>query len=108
MPLIKYYIKGMLSNRNLWFWGVAFMLFWLVLGGFVFSRGIPSTPGALLAYTASWYGIIVTFSLSSLAISIAYTIYYASCSLVYAFKYTRLTPMSYVTTLIGSSSVLRL
>ena len=52
MPLIKYYIKGMLSNRNLWFWGVAFMLFWLVLGGFVFSRGIPSTPGALLAYVA--------------------------------------------------------
>jgi hypothetical protein len=103
---LKNYTKGILSNRNLWFWGVAFMLFWLVLGTFEFSTGLPATKDAVVPYTASWYGIIAVYSLSSLAISIAYTIYYASSSLAYSFRYTRLTPLSYVGTLIGSSSVL--
>jgi hypothetical protein len=104
--LFKYYTKGILSNRNLWFWGVAFMLFWVVIGAFEFSQGVPDTNGAPDAFTSSWYGIIALFSLSSLAISIAYTIYYASSSLAYSFKYTRLTPVSYIGTLIGSSSIL--
>jgi hypothetical protein len=106
MALVQYYIKGLLTNRNLWFWSVAFMLFWLVLGGYAFSQGVPRTTDALIPYTSSWYGIIVTYSLSSLAISIAFTIYYASSSLTYCFRYTRLTPISYVSTLVGSSSVL--
>ncbi|MDG6991435.1 MAG: hypothetical protein JRM99_08490 [Nitrososphaerota archaeon] len=104
--LLKDYTKGILSNRNLWFWGVAFMLFWLVLGAFEFSQAVPRSGDALLSFTSSWYGVIALYSLSSLAISIAYTIYYASSALAYGFRYTRLTPASYIGTLMGSSSAL--
>ena len=104
--LFGYYLKGILSNRNLWFWGVAFMLFWLFLYAFTFSQGVLQTQVALLQFSAISYGSIALFSLSSLAISIAYTIYYASSALVYGFRYTKLTPISYVGTLLGSSSVL--
>ena len=106
MALIRYYTKGILSNRNLWFWGVAFMIFWLVLGAYSFAHGIPNTKEALDAYTSSWYSTVALYSLSSLAISIVYSIYYASSSLAYCFRYTKLTPLSYVGTLVGSSSVL--
>jgi hypothetical protein len=104
VSLIKYYTKGILSNRNLWFWGVAIMLFWLVLGAYTFSQGLPQN--ALSGYTASWYGTITLYSLSSLAITVAYSIYFSGSSLVYSFKYTKLTPMSYTGSLLCSSSVL--
>src|SRR5579875_1208235 len=94
MALITYYTKGILTNRNLWFWGVAFMIFWLVLGAYSFAQGLPRQSNILVPYTASWYGTIALYSLSSLAISIAYSIYYAS------------SPLSYAGTLVGSSSVL--
>lgn len=104
--LLTYYTKGILSNRNLWFWGVAFMIFWLFLYAFSFAQGVPDTQVALLQFSAVSYGSIALFSLSSLAIAVAYTIYYSSSALAYGFRYTRLTPMSYVGTLIGSSSAL--
>lgn len=106
MAVFGYYTKGLLSNRNLWFWGVAFMLFWLLLGAYSFSSGVPRNILALKAYTATWFGTIALFSLSSLAISIAYSIYYSSYSLIYCFRHSRLTPASYVLNLIASSSVL--
>jgi hypothetical protein len=106
MALITYYTKGILTNRNLWFWGVAFMIFWLVLGAYSFAQGLPRQSNILVPYTASWYGTIALYSLSSLAISIAYSIYYASSSLAYSFRYTKLSPLSYAGTLVGSSSVL--
>ncbi|HZW54925.1 MAG TPA: hypothetical protein VFF30_01405 [Nitrososphaerales archaeon] len=106
MSLLKYYTKGILSNRNLWFWGVAFMIFWLFLYAFSFAQGVPKTQPALLEFSAFSYGSIALFSSSSLAISIAYSIYYASSSLVYSFRFTRLNLSSYIATLIGSSSAL--
>jgi ABC-2 type transporter len=106
MSLVKYYTKGILTNRNLWFWGVAFMIFWLFLYAFSFASQVPDTQPALLQFSAISYGSIALFSLSSLAISIAYSIYYASSSLAYSFRFTKLTPISYVGSLIGSSSAL--
>jgi hypothetical protein len=82
------------------------MIFWIVLGAYSFAQGIPDTKAAVGGYTASWYSTIALYSLSSLAISISYSIFYASSSLVYSFKYTKLKPISYVGTLLGSSSVL--
>ena len=86
MPLIKFYTKGILSNKNLWFWGVAFMIFWLFLYAFSFAAGVPDTRSALLQFSGISYGSIALFSLSSLAISIAYSISYASASLAYSFR----------------------
>lgn len=82
------------------------MIFWIILGAYSFSQGIPDTAVAVGSYTASWYSTIALYSLSSLAISISYSIYYASSALAYGFKYTKLKPISYVGTLVGSSSVL--
>ncbi len=92
MALITYYTKGILTNRNLWFWGVAFMIFWLVLGAYSFAQGLPRQSNILVPYTASWYGTIALYSPSS--------------SLAYSFRYTKLSPLSYAGTLVGSSSVL--
>lgn len=104
--LIKYYVKGILHNKHIWFWGIAFAVFWLLLSAFELSQNIAHTPDAMLTVTSSWFGIVALFSLSSIAISIAYTIYYASSSLSFSFKYTKLTPQSFVSTLVGSSAIL--
>ena len=104
--LTKYYVKGILSNRQIWFWGITFALFLLLIGAFELSQGIPNTKEAHSDVASSWFGIVALFSLSSIATSIAYTIYYASPSLAYSFKYTKLTPKSFVGTLIGSSTIL--
>ena len=84
------------------------MIFWIVLGAYSFAQGIPNTKDAVDDYTSSWYSTVALYSLSSLAISIVYSIYYASSSLAYCFRYTKLTPLSYVGTLVGSSSVLEM
>ena len=104
--LAKYYVKGILSNRQIWFWGITFAFFLLLLGAFELSQSVPNTNDAHSAVAASWFGIVALFSLSSIATSIAFTIYYASPSLAYCFKYSKLTPKSFVGALIGSSSIL--
>ena len=107
-PLIKNYVRGILTNRNLWFWGVAFMLFWLVLWASEFSGVGQATRGVLVPYVSASYGIVALYSISTLAISIAGSIYYSTHALAYGFHYTKLTPAAYLGTLIGSSSVLGL
>lgn len=104
--LTRYYVKGVFGNRHIWIWGIALAFFWLLMGAFVLSQNIPNTAQAMNEVTSSWFGIIALFSFSSIAVSMAYTIYYASSSLQYSFKYTKLTPRLLVSTLVGSSSLL--
>lgn len=105
--MFSYFLKSIVSNKSLWGWGVLFMVFWLVLGAFVFANGsLLNSERAALAYTSSYYGEISLFSFSSLAITISYTIYYGSSSLAYGFRYTRLSPSKYFFSLMGASSVM--
>lgn len=105
--LFTHYSKALLTNRALWGWGVAFMVFWLVIGGFVESTGLPKgDQAAALSYTASWYGLINLFSLSSLAISIAYSLMYSTHSLAYSFRFTKLKPSSYLINVVASSLIM--
>lgn len=104
--ILKYFLKSIIRNRSLWGWGVLFMVFWLALGAFLFSSDLPNDKTAILYYTSSYYGIVALFSFSSLAITISYTVYYGSSSLAYSFRYTRLTPMSYFSSLLAASSVM--
>jgi hypothetical protein len=107
MSLTKYYVKALITNKNLLFWGIAFMLFYAILGAYGFSSSLPlADQGVVLGYTSVWYALLVQFSLSSMAVSIAFAVIYASSSLAYSFRYTKLTPTSYISTLVGSSSVL--
>jgi hypothetical protein len=105
--LFTHYSKTLLTNRALWGWGVLFMIFWLIIGGLVESKGLPSGDHAVaLSYTASWYGLINLFSLSSLAISIAYSLIYSTHSLAYSFRYTKLKPSTYLINLVASSLIM--
>jgi len=104
--LFTHYSKTLLTNRALWGWGVLFMVFWLVIGGFVESTGLPKGDSAVaLNYTASWYGIINLFTLSSLGVSIAFSLIYSTHSLAYAFRYTKLKPLSYLANIVASSLI---
>ncbi|EQD39127.1 ABC transporter, partial [mine drainage metagenome] len=106
MNVLRPFLKAMLTNPSLWFWGVAFMAFWLVLGAFVFSSGLP--PTAIPGFTASWFAVISLFSLSTLAIGVSASIAYATAALAYAFRFTRLRPRDYLFSLLAGTGVLGL
>lgn len=103
--LLAHYTKSLLRNKNLWGWGVLLMLFYLVLGAFVMSSNIPKNTETAMPYTASWYATTNLFTLASMAISIAYSIIYGTNALAYSFRYTRLTPASYLANLVASSMI---
>ena len=105
MNVAKWYTKAMLSNPSIWFWGVGFMLFWLVIGAFVESQGQDLSGSGLLAYTVSWYVVIVLFSLSMFAVAIANSLTYGSAALAYTFRYSKLTPRGYFGSIVGGSAV---
>jgi hypothetical protein len=102
--LTKYYIKGIITNRQLWFWGIGFMVFFLFIGAFEFGQNV--TNAYSLQFTSGWYSIITVFSLSSLSITVAYTTYYASHSLAYSFRYTKLSPYGYLASVVAGAFVL--
>ena len=103
--LAKFFFKTLLTNRSLWGWGVAFMFFWLFMGAYVFGFNSSSHP--IAQYSAAiWYALIALISSSTLATSISYSIYYANSSLAYSFRYTKLSPFSYIGNLMGSTSII--
>jgi hypothetical protein len=104
--LWKWYTKALLTNRFLWSWGIAFMLFWLVIGAFLESQGFDLHGPSTLLYTSSWYAIIVILSLSMLAVAVSSSLTYGSAALSYSFRYTRLTPGGFLFSLVGGSAVL--
>lgn len=108
MNLWRPYAKAMLTNLSLWFWAVAFMAFWLGIGAFLESSGIGPGRAAIVAYTSSWYAVIVLIALSLLAAAIAGSFAYGSASLAYAFRWSRLTPKGYLASIVGGSAVLGL
>jgi hypothetical protein len=105
--LLTHYAKALLSNKNLWGWGVLFMAFWLVIGGIVESSQVPAhQPLAALDYTASWYALIALFSLASLGVTISFSLAYSTSSLSYYFRFTRLRPVTYMLDLLVSSTAI--
>ncbi len=108
MNLWRPYAKAMLTNASLWFWAVAFMMFWLAIGAFLESSGVGPARSAIVAYTSAWYAVIVLIALSLLAAAIAGSFAYGSASLAFAFRYTRLTPKGYLVSIIGGSAILGL
>ncbi len=103
MSLAAAYTRSVLRNRSLWFWGVVFMAFWFVLGAYVFSSGLATTPAAMVGYTASWYAVIALFSLTTLSMGIVVSITYGTSALAYGFRFTRLTPTGFVLALIAAA-----
>ena len=106
MSLAWPYTRAVLTNGNLWFWGVVFMAFWFVLGAYVFSGGLPPGRPAAVAYTSAWYAIIALFSLTTLSMGIATSISYGTSALAFGFRYTRLTPTRYALSLIVAAAAM--
>jgi hypothetical protein len=106
MMLARFHVKALLTNRSLWFWGVAFGIFWLVIGAFLESQGVSLTGPALSSYAAAWYVVIVLLSLSMLAGVISVSLTYGSFALAYSFRYTRLTPGGYFLSILTASGLL--
>jgi len=95
----KYYVKSTLTNPYVIGWGVIFVLFWALMGAFVFSaevkRMLPHIPEVmhyelLLRYTASWYGVLVKFTFAALAINLVYTFFFSMSSVIYTSKFTKM------------------
>jgi hypothetical protein len=106
MMLWKWFAKSMLTNRSLWFWGVAFGIFWLVIGAFLESGGLSLSGAGLLDYAGGWYVIMVLLSLSFLAGVISLSLTYGSYALAYAFRFTRLSPGGYFLSVLIASGTL--
>jgi hypothetical protein len=108
MSLAAPYVRSVLTNGSLWFWGVVFCAFWFVLGAYVFSSGLASGRDAELGYTSAWFAVIALFSLTTLAMAIAASITYGTSALAFGFRYTRLTPASFVLSLVAAAAVMGL
>ncbi len=102
--IARYFIKSLLLNKSLLGWGIGFMAFWIFMGAFVFGFNTDSRSGAL-AYTSIWFSLIGLISGSVVATSIAHSVYYANSSLSYAFRYTKLKPISYISEMMISASL---
>jgi hypothetical protein len=81
------------------------MFGWLLLIAYVLSAKATGTEAYLLPQVAVWYGYITVAVFAVLAMTVVASISYSTQSLAYSFKYTKLSPISYVLNLMGGSSV---
>jgi len=116
----KFYLKSLIKDPYYWFWAVFFMLFWLVMGAFIYGSTVtkdslrgdlakiipPSTPifesiledmwnKSILHYTGSWYSCIALYSLSTIAMGLVYYIYYSTIPIRYLTKYSKASPIRF-------------
>ena len=89
-------VKSLLTNPHLLGWGVLFIEFWVFLWIFVFT---PSELGgcmeALVVNSAVAMAYLGMISLSSIAVSLTYDIFWASAAARYVNRFTRLSSRRY-------------
>jgi len=88
--------KRMLTRIELIFWSILFVEFWVAMWILVFAKYTPPIKEAQVAQVSTAYGSLLLISLSSVAVSIAYTTLYASKAVRYVTKFTRLSPLKYL------------
>jgi hypothetical protein len=104
--LLKYFAKALLSNKRLWVLGIVQMGGWLCFIAAVGTGGTVIPANLLVPYAGVWYGYIALASLSTLAVTIAGSILYSNASLAYGFRYTKLSPASYLSNMVVSAAVM--
>jgi len=115
MKFLKYFVKSMMRNWLILFWGIFFVGFWLFLGAFVWSgdfidsvQNLEQTfkQDAFLSYTASWYGICTLMGFSAISTTLAGMIYNSTSTFPYLKKFSKLSPEKYYSqSLIGISGI---
>ncbi|AWR93250.1 hypothetical protein [Acidianus brierleyi] len=106
MRLIYYIAKRLLTNPYDLIWAVGFMIFWILMGAYIFSPGIAHGEyynQEVYYYTSGWAGTIILFSLGSLSVGITAMLNYQTGGLSHLFRYSKLTPLYYISSIyIGS------
>ncbi|BCU66752.1 hypothetical protein HS7_01890 [Sulfolobales archaeon HS-7] len=114
MRLLYYLIRKLLTNPYVLGWSIAFTLFWVFMGAYVFSTDIaylnPSVPlqyyhETVYYYTAGWTGSIVLFSLGSFCTTLTSILYYQTGALSHLFRYSKLTPVYYLSSIYAGSVI---
>jgi len=115
--LLLYTIKSILTHPGVIGWGVLFVLFWDVAGAYLqapsFIHQLPSSlqqfpsieHSIYLQYTSTWYASLVILSLSSVAMGVAYILYYQTGTLPYLIRYSKLTTTTYFTSLYSGNLI---
>ncbi|MGC9166898.1 MAG: hypothetical protein ACP5GR_04540 [Thermoplasmata archaeon] len=93
MMLFKYILKTLLKNKTVWFWGLLYVTIWLFLGVFVWGNSIDRNY--LKDYAGIWFAFDSIISISSISVTLSYSIYYASSSLAYLFRNSSMKPFKY-------------
>ncbi|MHC1627233.1 MAG: hypothetical protein ACXQTI_00155 [Candidatus Nezhaarchaeales archaeon] len=96
---LKLKIKDLLTNPELLGWGIGFIEFWVIMWIFVFTRMPPKT--IWLEYfvnvnAATAFSFLGLLSMSSVAIGLAYSIFYESRAARYITKFTKLSPKAFL------------
>lgn len=107
MKIFKYYTKSLFLSPEAIFWSIVFVIFWLFMGAYLFTQGIPEEVVALyefkIGYTSSWYGIAGTFSLASLCVGLCYYFLFTTSSLPYITKYGKVSTASFFLQIISGT-----
>ncbi|BCU66624.1 hypothetical protein HS7_00610 [Sulfolobales archaeon HS-7] len=96
MRLIYYMIKRFLTNKYNWGYGVAFVLFWVLMGAYVFSSQMPLEKTPDYYYTAAWTGMAILMTLGTIGIGATAVVSFQTGSLSHLLRFSKLTSKYYV------------
>ncbi len=89
----RYTLKSLFRNKTIWFWGIIYVVIWLLMGVFLWSSSIDIKY--IKEYAGIWFAVDSIFSISAIAVSLSYGIYFASTSLAYLFRNSSLKPKKF-------------
>lgn len=99
MKIFKHYTKSLMLSSEYIFWSIFFVVFWLLMGAYAFTRPMPeevlAIPEFKFGYTASWYGVAAIFSLAFLCVGLCYYFLHTTASLPYITRYGRVSTSSF-------------
>ncbi|GGP20986.1 hypothetical protein GCM10007981_11270 [Thermocladium modestius] len=66
MGLAKFLVTAELRNKNMLFWGIGWMLIWIIMGAFLFNSSFPKLAQpymdeAVKMYTADWLAFVIVY-----------------------------------------------
>jgi hypothetical protein len=110
--IYKFYAKNILMDPYYWFWAVLIIMFWLLMGAYVWGTNIsierirstapPGVPEQVIrqiwervvtSYTGGWYATSAVISAASIGTGLVYTVYFSSMPIRYLTKYSRASPV---------------
>lgn len=116
--IAKFFTKTFIKNLSIWFWSIFFIIFWLTMGAFVFSRGLTrewvvkylesndpvfkNLPDdirsnivndvwkrVVTSYSGSWLAVCIVLSFSSTAMGFVSVLFYSVLPIRFISKYSK-------------------